>query len=367
MPARVEFRLGSIFDEPCDLLVIPSSHGGAVTRELRAEIRRLGLPFPSELTHGKLSWGSIAWGKSPVPRYRYVAFAAAVMEQSISAFAIGDIARQLRELAGLLGLTSISAPLFGTESDGRMFTECVEVLASDFSNFAPEGSVLTISVHEADKLLSLARLLPETVGANLRVEPAATSKAWQAVHTASDGAAHGITTALVSLESPVKTGAQPELPADSNVASSDRRGVFISYSHADAEWLERLQKHLRPLQRQGVDVWDDTRLRAGERWREEIREALAATKVAILLISADFLASDFIVTNELPPLLKAAEEDGATILPLIISPCRFTRMESLSRFQAVNDPAKPLVQMRRANREKVLDDVTRAVEDALKR
>jgi hypothetical protein len=143
--------------------------------------------------------------------------------------------------------------------------------------------------------------------------------------------------------------------------------VFISYSHADAEWLERLQKHLRPLEREGVTVWDDTRLKPGEPWREEIRQVVAKTKVAILLISADFLASDFIVTNELPPLLTAAEEDGATIIPVIVSPCRFGRTPSLSRFQAVNDPEKPLVQMRRAGREKVLDQVACAVEDALKR
>jgi TIR domain len=150
-------------------------------------------------------------------------------------------------------------------------------------------------------------------------------------------------------------------------ATPKRNRVFISYSHADAEWLERLQKHLRPLERQGVAVWEDTRLRPGSSWRKEIRAALAETKVAILLISADFLASDFIVTDELPPLLKAAENDGATILPVIISPSRFERMESLSRFQAVNDPRKPLVQLRRGNREKVLDEVARAVEDALKR
>jgi hypothetical protein len=153
----------------------------------------------------------------------------------------------------------------------------------------------------------------------------------------------------------------------SPATSSQRRSrIFISYAHADADWLERLQKHLRPLEREGALIWDDTRLKAGARWREEIRVALAETKVAILLVSADFLASDFIVTDELPPLLQAAAEDGATILPVIISPCRFERMESLSRFQSVNDPKKPLVKLRRGNREEVLDEVARAVEDALK-
>ena len=163
-----------------------------------------------------------------------------------------------------------------------------------------------------------------------------------------------------------RSAAQPAKSAATSGAAT-RKGVFISYAHADAEWLERLQKHLKPLQREGIDVWDDTRLKPGEPWREEIRGALAGTKVAVLLISADFLASDFIVTDELPPLLKAAAEGGATILPVIISPCRFKRMESLSRFQAVNDPDKPLVQLRHANREKVLDQVAQAVEDALRR
>jgi nucleotide-binding universal stress UspA family protein len=168
---------------------------------------------------------------------------------------------------------------------------------------------------------------------------------------------------------PRERGAAPApAPAVPSAAPKSRRkGVFISYSRKDAVWLERLQTHLRPLEREGVVVWDDTRLRPGEPWREEIRKAMAETKVAILLISADFLASEFIATDELPPLLKAAEEDGATILPLIISPSGFRRMESLSRFQAVNDPEKPLVQLRRGNREKVLDQVAGAVADALKR
>jgi hypothetical protein len=142
--------------------------------------------------------------------------------------------------------------------------------------------------------------------------------------------------------------------------------VFISYSQADAEWLQRLQTHLRPLKRGGASIWDATQIRPGAQWRKEIREALAETRVAILLISADFLASDFIAANELPPLLEAAEKDGATILPVIVSPSRFERMESLSRFQAVNDPRKPLMSLAPVESESVLDRVAQLVEDALK-
>src|SRR6185503_6243047 len=119
-----------------------------------------------------------------------------------------------------------------------------------------------------------------------------------------------------------------------------------------AIWLERLQVHLRPLVRdQDVEVWDDTKLKGGERWREEIRRAVREARVAILLVSADFLASDFIHTDELPPLLESAENEGALIVPVIVAPSMFTRTPQLSKFQAVNDPEKPLVSLRKGNRE----------------
>lgn len=116
-----------------------------------------------------------------------------------------------------------------------------------------------------------------------------------------------------------------------------RRDVFLCYSHADRAWLKRLQVHRRPLVRDGkVKSWDDTMLKPGVDWRSAIEDALASAKVAVLFVSADFLASDFIANEELPKLLKAAEGDGAIIIPLIVSPSRFTSIPSLARFQAVN-------------------------------
>src|SRR2546421_13107936 len=91
-----------------------------------------------------------------------------------------------------------------------------------------------------------------------------------------------------------------------------RTKVFISYSHKDVKWLERLKVHLRPLIReQEIEIWDDTMIALGSTWQKDIQRAIASAKVAILLISADFEASDFIAANELPPLLKAAQSDGA--------------------------------------------------------
>src|SRR6202022_3571589 len=100
----------------------------------------------------------------------------------------------------------------------------------------------------------------------------------------------------------------------------ERTKVFISYSHSDAEWLQRLQVHLRPLVRTStIALWADTKITPGSKWQDEIGRALAATKVAILLVSADFMASDYIAGRELPALLEASEKDGAIILLVIVS------------------------------------------------
>src|SRR3954468_19310103 len=117
---------------------------------------------------------------------------------------------------------------------------------------------------------------------------------------------------------------------------SSRTKVFISYSHKDQEWLERLKRHLKPLVREGLECWDDTHIRPGDDWQREIRTALDTAQIAVLLISANFFASDFIDENELPSLLAAARAKGVRILPVIISASRFARHPDLRRFQAVN-------------------------------
>jgi hypothetical protein len=141
--------------------------------------------------------------------------------------------------------------------------------------------------------------------------------------------------------------------------------VFISYSHQDRKWLARLQTHLEPLRRQGhIDVWADTRIRAGDEWREEIERAIASCKVAILLISPEFMASAFINNDELPPLLKKAKSKGVRIISIIISPSAYDDFE-LARLQAINDLKKPLRALERWEQDRVFVEVYQAVKQAL--
>ena len=142
-----------------------------------------------------------------------------------------------------------------------------------------------------------------------------------------------------------------------------QKKLFISYTHNDQNYLNRLLVHLKPLEKINIiDIWVDKKIQPGKDWKSEIEKSLNAAEVAILLISADYLASDFIVENELPPILEKVQFDGTTIIPIIIRPCRFLRDEKLNKFQAVNDPKYPLSSLSEDQKEVIYDKVSEQVE-----
>ena len=142
-------------------------------------------------------------------------------------------------------------------------------------------------------------------------------------------------------------------PPSIEAKNEKKKKVCIYYSHKDIKHLLRLQTHFASYGKKNViDIWDATKIGAGAQWREEIEKALETTRVAVLLVSADFLASEFIAENELPPLLKAAESGGTIILPVILSPCVFEDTP-LQEFQAVNHPSEPLSKLTGSRRDEV--------------
>jgi protein kinase-like protein/TIR domain-containing protein len=155
----------------------------------------------------------------------------------------------------------------------------------------------------------------------------------------------------------------PRRPVNTTVGG---RSVFISYSHLDAEWVARVRAHLRPLEReQLLQLWDDTRIRPGAEWRGEIGRALDACACAILLVSANFLASDFCTTEEFPRLLRGAQDRGVAILPVIVSPCRLETVPELAAFQAVNAPSRTLAEMSGPECDRALMRLVDAVQQSL--
>lgn len=142
----------------------------------------------------------------------------------------------------------------------------------------------------------------------------------------------------------------------------DTSQVFISYAHADSEWLSRLLVHLRPLERSGrLSLWHDRQIAPGDKWRNEIASSLAKSSMAILLVTANFMASDFIYLNELPPLIHKARVGGVRVFPLIVGHCLYDEDEHLSEFQAFNDPEFPLTRLDSHAIDKIIVDLAKAI------
>ena len=132
--------------------------------------------------------------------------------------------------------------------------------------------------------------------------------------------------------------------AQTQTHSINRDQVFISYSHKDKAVFDQVNTHLKVLNNEGIDikVWQDSEIKAGDFWFDEIKTNLSKAKVAVLLVSTDFLASDFIAKEELPDIIKAMQEEGVTILSLILKPCRYAKHKMLGQIQSINPPDRPL-------------------------
>ena len=140
--------------------------------------------------------------------------------------------------------------------------------------------------------------------------------------------------------------ARPLVPASKVAAPS----IFVSYSHADTEWLAQLRTHLTPfLRNRRFELWDDTRIASGSTWRREIELALSRACAAVLLVSPTFLSSEFIERHELLPIIDSARQRGLRIYWVPVAASAYDQTE-IASFQAVHDPRRPLEQLTPAER-----------------
>lgn len=145
-----------------------------------------------------------------------------------------------------------------------------------------------------------------------------------------------------------------------------RDKVFISYSHEDKSYLKDIHRHFKPFLDK-INYWDDSKIEPGQKWKEEIEKALKETKVGILLVSTDFLGSDFIRDKEIPELLETAEKEGGVVLIVILKPCLFEEFDDLNKFQAMNPPSRPLSKMSDDEKEELLVNLVRQTKKILEK
>jgi CheY-like chemotaxis protein len=105
--------------------------------------------------------------------------------------------------------------------------------------------------------------------------------------------------------------------------------IFISYSHKDEAEKDELLTQLGVLEPDLINLWSDDRLGAGVDWEPEINRALGEAKVAILLITANFLTSSFISRKEVPELLRRRKNEGLIVFPVIARDCAWRRVQWL--------------------------------------
>jgi hypothetical protein len=97
--------------------------------------------------------------------------------------------------------------------------------------------------------------------------------------------------------------------------------IFFSYAHEDEELREGLEKQLRALKRQGIiDVWYDREISAGSEWEREIDTHLNTAQIILLLVSPDFMDSDYCYSIEMERAMERHERGEARVIPIILRP-----------------------------------------------
>ena len=123
---------------------------------------------------------------------------------------------------------------------------------------------------------------------------------------------------------------------------AERINVFLAYAHEDEKLLERLKRHLSPLIRPGlIDVWYDRVINAGEEWQQEIKERLDNAHLILLLVSPNFVSSDYCYRVEMRRAIERHERGEARVIPIILRPVIW-QSTPFGKLQALPKDAKPV-------------------------
>jgi formylglycine-generating enzyme required for sulfatase activity len=136
--------------------------------------------------------------------------------------------------------------------------------------------------------------------------------------------------------------------------------LFYSYSHRDEAFRQELEAHLSFMRRSNLTAeWHDRKIDAGDEWKVQIDHYIGTADIVLLLISADFIASDYCWSEEMTKALARHERGEASVIPVILRPCRW-KSTPLAKLQAVPKDAKAISEW--SSRDAAFDDIAAAIE-----
>lgn len=142
--------------------------------------------------------------------------------------------------------------------------------------------------------------------------------------------------------------------------------VFVSYSHKDENWKDKLRPHLDALQQaRRVVIWDDRKIDPGGEWFAEIKRIMDEAAVTLCLISSNYLASNFCVKIEVPYLLERQQKDGMFLIPILIRPCDWQAFEWLESRQIIPRDGKSVAEDFQGREDGVFAFVARHIREIL--
>ena len=142
--------------------------------------------------------------------------------------------------------------------------------------------------------------------------------------------------------------------------------VFISYSHQDEAYRAELEKHLSLLKRSGaIRSWHDRRIGAGEEWKSAIDENLDRARVILLLISVDFVTSDYCYAIEMKRAMERRAAGEAVVIPIILRQCDGWHSTPFGALQALPRDGKPIKSW--SDPDEAWTDVARGIRQVVER
>jgi Subtilase family/TIR domain len=131
--------------------------------------------------------------------------------------------------------------------------------------------------------------------------------------------------------------------------------IFVSYSHQDTKWKNRLLTHLNVLKEQGLlTLWEDSRIQAGADWFLEIQRAMNLASIALFLVSPDSLTSTFILRQEIVRLIERRNHEGMLVFPLLVRPVDYEAVPWLNAMQIRTFEGRALSELSRNKVDRLL-------------